>query len=167
MVRGRFTDFDADVSVDMENPRQSFVHASIRTASVDTGNAERDAQLRSADVLDVEHFPVIEFRSTDAVRLGARTFWLRGYLTIRGTSQEVTLEGQIQEEAQASDGARTATLTVRADVDRDRFFEIPMRAGDILIGRTVTIVVTARLVEAPVVTDPGTGVSNREGAQHE
>jgi polyisoprenoid-binding protein YceI len=149
MVRGRFTDFDAEVSVDLDSPRLSFVNASIRSASVDTGNPERDKQLRSSDVLDVEHFPTIEFRSTDAVRLGERTFWLRGNLTIHGTAQEVRLEGRVQDEAVEADGTRTATLTVRADIDRDRFFKIPMRAGDLLIGRSVTVVVNARVREVP------------------
>ena len=36
----------------------------IRTASIDTGNADRDAHLRSADFLDVENYPTITFRST-------------------------------------------------------------------------------------------------------
>jgi polyisoprenoid-binding protein YceI len=149
MVRGRFTDFDAEVSVDLADPRHSFARATIRTASVDTGNIERDNHLRSADVLDVEHFPTIEFRSTDTIRLGPRTFWLRGDLTIHGTSQEVTLEGRVEDEALERDGTRTALLTVRADVDRNRFFKIPTHAGDPLIGRTVTLVVRARLTEAP------------------
>ena len=36
----------------------------IDAASISTREAQRDAHLRSADFLDTERFPTIEFRST-------------------------------------------------------------------------------------------------------
>jgi hypothetical protein len=42
----------------------SSVAATIQTASIDTGNPDRDDHVRMSDVLDVERRPTIEFRST-------------------------------------------------------------------------------------------------------
>jgi polyisoprenoid-binding protein YceI len=62
-VRGRFTGFDAEVTVG-EAPEACSVAVTVDLASVDTGNAERDAHIRADDILDVEQRPTMTFRST-------------------------------------------------------------------------------------------------------
>ena len=52
-VRGRFTDFSGSIEV-AEDPLQSHVVATVNLASVDTGDAGRDAHLRNADFFDLE-----------------------------------------------------------------------------------------------------------------
>ncbi|WP_136520079.1 MULTISPECIES: YceI family protein [Cellulomonas] len=66
-VRGEFVEADARIAVG-EDPLRSAVQAWIRTDSLTTGHAERDQHLRSADFLDVERYPAIEFRSTRVER---------------------------------------------------------------------------------------------------
>src|SRR5689334_23060700 len=68
-VRGRFSGVQGRITI-AEDPESSHVEAEIETASLSTGNDDRDAHLRSADFFDVEHFPTITFRST-AVRPAA------------------------------------------------------------------------------------------------
>src|SRR6476646_5977039 len=63
-VRGRFKTFSGTIEVDAENPDRSKVTVEIDAATIDTGVADRDTHLRSADFLDVEQFPKIVFRST-------------------------------------------------------------------------------------------------------
>src|SRR5687768_1652255 len=62
-VRGRFKDVKGTIEVDEKNPGRSVVDVEIAAASIDTGAADRDAHLRSADFLDVENHPTITFRS--------------------------------------------------------------------------------------------------------
>ncbi len=68
-VRGEFTQATAQIVV-ADDPMQSTLTATIRTAGLDTGNAERDTHLRSADFLDVERYPVLEYRSTGVKWMG-------------------------------------------------------------------------------------------------
>jgi polyisoprenoid-binding protein YceI len=68
-VRGEFTEATAQIVV-AEDPMRSTLSATIRTASLDTSNAERDTHLRSADFLDVERYPVLEYRSTGVKWVG-------------------------------------------------------------------------------------------------
>ena len=60
-VRGRFTGFDAQI-VTAENPLDSTVEATVDLSSIDTGNADRDAHIRSADFFDVDQHPTLAFR---------------------------------------------------------------------------------------------------------
>ena len=91
-VRGQFTDFAGTAHVDTANPAASTVELTIRTASIDTGVADRDGHLTSADFFDAEANPEITFSSTAVEREDASTWLITGDLTIKGVSRPVTLE---------------------------------------------------------------------------
>lgn len=63
-VRGEFARAAASIVVGAD-PLRSSVTAVIATESLTTHHEDRDTHLRSADFLDVERFPTLEFRSTD------------------------------------------------------------------------------------------------------
>jgi len=67
-VRGTFADVEGTIEFDEEHPERSSVVTHIGTASINTGAAQRDAHLRSADFFDVERYPTITFRSTTSSR---------------------------------------------------------------------------------------------------
>ena len=89
-VRGQFTEFSGTAHVDAATPANSSVTLTIRTASVDTGSADRDGHLRSADFFDAEAHPEITFVSTAVARDGA-DWEITGDLTISGTTKPVTI----------------------------------------------------------------------------
>ncbi|XVQ09196.1 YceI family protein [Spirillospora sp. CA-255316] len=93
-VRGRFGTFEGRV-VTAENPLESEVTATIDLGSIDTGNAQRDDHVRSADFLEVEKHPTMTFRST-GVRAAGSAFLLDGELTLRGVTRPVTLDLEIE-----------------------------------------------------------------------
>ncbi|MBB6628032.1 YceI family protein [Nocardioides sp. KIGAM211] len=89
-VRGQFTDFTGTAHIDTANPGQSSVNLVIQTASVDTGVADRDGHLRSADFFDADNNKEITFVSTNVTRDGDD--WdITGDLTIKGVSKPVTI----------------------------------------------------------------------------
>jgi len=53
-VRGAFNQFSGSGHFDAANPTNSPLELSLVTASIDTGNADRDGHLQSADFFDVE-----------------------------------------------------------------------------------------------------------------
>ncbi|MGW4022021.1 YceI family protein [Streptomyces sp. NPDC005009] len=90
-VHGRFTRFTGGIHItpDMADSR---VSVRIDAASITTGNRTRDNHLRSADFLDVEHYPYIDFTSTRFVYRGGSRWTLNGTLTMHGTSRSVGLD---------------------------------------------------------------------------
>jgi polyisoprenoid-binding protein YceI len=89
-VRGQFEDYTATAHVDTENPAASSAEVTINVASIDTGNADRDAHLRSPDFFDAEKYPTITFRSTDVQRDG-QELTVTGDLTIKDVTKPVTI----------------------------------------------------------------------------
>jgi polyisoprenoid-binding protein YceI len=90
-VRGAFNEFEGTAVLDGTNPENSSAQLTIAAASIDTRNAQRDAHLRSNDFFAMEEFPTITFTSTAAKRTGEGEYELTGDLTIKGTTQPVTI----------------------------------------------------------------------------
>jgi polyisoprenoid-binding protein YceI len=90
-VRGHFTDWSGTAHVDTADPAASSVSLTIKAASIDTGSADRDGHLVSADFFDAETHPDITFVSTSVARDGA-DWVITGDLTIKGTARPVTVE---------------------------------------------------------------------------
>ena len=91
-VRGYFDEISAKADIDPDHPEASSVEVTISTASIRTNNGVRDNDLRSSNFLDVEHFPVITFKSTSVEPAGPDHYKLTGDLTIKSTTRPVTLD---------------------------------------------------------------------------
>jgi len=91
-VRGGFNDFSGVIDINGETPAASSAAVTIKTASIDTRNADRDAHLRSGDFLLHDEFPEITFASTAVRQTGDTTFEVTGDLTIKDATKPVTVE---------------------------------------------------------------------------
>jgi polyisoprenoid-binding protein YceI len=91
-VRGAFTTFAGTAHLDAAQPSASGVTLRIDAASIDTGNTDRDAHLRSADFFDVATYPEIVFVSTGVAQVESDVFRVTGDLTIRGVTQPVAVD---------------------------------------------------------------------------
>ncbi|MFE4538356.1 YceI family protein [Streptomyces scopuliridis] len=91
-VRGTFTEHEGTLSLDGTNPADSSASIEVSIASVDTGMADRDGHLRSADFFDAETFPKMSFRSTKVEQLDAETYRLTGDLSIKDVTRPLTID---------------------------------------------------------------------------
>jgi polyisoprenoid-binding protein YceI len=93
----------------------------IDAATISTGDALLDQRLRSADVLDVGHYPTITFRAT-AVEDHAGGWLVAGDLTIRDITAPVTTVATVHGVATDPTSGRTrAGIHAWLVVDRTRF----------------------------------------------
>ncbi|HEX5568196.1 MAG TPA: YceI family protein, partial [Streptomyces sp.] len=91
-VKGAFLDFEGTLNLDGSDPSKSTASLDIKMASIDTGSANRDDHLRSADFFDVENHPTMTFRSTGAEALGGDDHRITGDLTILGITRPITID---------------------------------------------------------------------------
>jgi polyisoprenoid-binding protein YceI len=90
-VRGAFNDFEGSATVDDNDPGSSRVTLTIKAASIDTRNNQRDDHLRSNDFLAMDDHPEITFVSTEVRPTGPTSVELTGDLTIKGVTNSVTV----------------------------------------------------------------------------
>jgi polyisoprenoid-binding protein YceI len=88
-VEGRFRDFDGTVVLDRANPAASRVELTIPAASIDTGNENRDKDLRSPNYFDVEKYPTITFKSTKVEPKGADLYDVTGEFNLHGVTKTI------------------------------------------------------------------------------
>lgn len=149
-VRGRFSGVQGRITI-AEDPESSHVEAEIETASLSTGNDDRDAHLRSGDFFDVEHFPTITFRST-AVRPAADGRWdVVGDLTVRDTTRPVTLQVDFDGADISPLGDERIGFSASTNVDREDFgltWNMALETGGLLVGRTARLELNVEAVSS-------------------
>lgn len=123
-VHGRFHEIEGTIVFDESNPEAISVDASVKVASVDTGNQKRDGHLQTADFFDAEKNPTLTFKSTKVTAAGKGKFKVAGDLTMRGVTKPVTFDAEFLGSAPISIGGRSfskAGFTATTSVNRKDF----------------------------------------------
>jgi polyisoprenoid-binding protein YceI len=141
-VRGRFGDFSGTF-VTAENPLESSVEATVVLSSIDTGNADRDEHLRSADFFDVANHTTLEYRSTGIRYDDEEGFVVDGDLTLRGVTKHVPLNLEIHGFQQTTPFGDSRTgFTATGEIDRRDFgvsFNSTLEGGGVALGNKIQI----------------------------
>jgi len=156
-VRGHFKNVHGTLFFDPANPRSASVEVTIDAAGIWTGEADRDAHLKSADFLDVEKHPKITFKGKQVEITGASDAVLTGELTIRGVTRTVPLRvqylGQWQTpwwEDGVDKGPKTrAGFVGTTSINRHDFgvsWNAPLDSGGVVVGNTIEITIDAEAI---------------------
>jgi polyisoprenoid-binding protein YceI len=141
-VRGSFTDFSGTARLDTADPAASSVTLRIRTASIDTGQPDRDAHLRSADFLDVETYPEIVFVSTDVEQIESDVYAVTGDLSIRGTTLTVSVDFTLTGSAKDPFGNTRVGFEGALAIKRSEWgltWNTPLDTGGVLVSDRIQI----------------------------
>ncbi len=109
-ISGRFTDFEGTV-----DPGRT--KGVVRTASVLTDHEQRDAHLRSPDLLEVERFPEIHFESSRIQHVEGNRYKIVGELTIKEVPIEVELDAKFQGTGTDADGVEKTLFRVEGAIE--------------------------------------------------
>jgi polyisoprenoid-binding protein YceI len=91
-VRGLFKDIHGRLELDWDRCLDATFEGEIDATGLYTGEPTRDAHLRSADFLDVENHPKINFSGRFTDRTGSTAFKGEVDLTIRGATRTIPLD---------------------------------------------------------------------------
>jgi len=91
-IRGSFRNVKGSLEFDPDHPERAKMKAVIDANGLWSGEAAREAHLKSPDFLDVEHHPEITFESDRVEVVGPVDAKVHGLVTIRGITQPLTLK---------------------------------------------------------------------------
>jgi polyisoprenoid-binding protein YceI len=139
-VRGAFTEFGGEIVV-AEDLARSSAAVEIVASSVETGDRNRDAHLRSGDFFSVETRPTWSF-VTNAVRPAGNGLALDGDLTINGVTKPVELEVEYNGTATDPYGNQRVGFSGRTTLSRKEFgltWNVALEAGGVLVSDTAKV----------------------------
>jgi polyisoprenoid-binding protein YceI len=146
-VRGVFGEFSGTLEVGDELRASG----SVRAASVDTNEPQRDGHLRSPDFFHAEQHPELTFESRRVEGSGDDTFAITGDLTIRGVTREVTLQAEVQGVDVDPWGNERVGLEVTGQISRGDFgmtFNQALGSGNLLVADKVKLAIDLSAVKS-------------------
>jgi polyisoprenoid-binding protein YceI len=141
-VRGAFNEFSGSGYFDEAAPANSHVELTIKAASIDTRNSDRDAHLRSNDFLAMDDYPEITFRSTAVQKLDQDRYSVTGDLAIKGVTRPVTVEFEFTGSAVDPWGNLRLGFEGSTSINRKDWgvnWNAALEAGGVLISEKVTL----------------------------
>lgn len=149
-VRGRFNDFDSTLEVGPDLDSTTF-GATIKVASVDTNNPDRDGHLLGTDFFSAENNPEMSFSSTTIRPAGDGEYEADGHLTINGVTKPITLKVEhTGVELFPGDGKNHAGFIATAQVLRDDFgidFNMPLGVDKFALGKKIDVEIDIQFVQ--------------------
>lgn len=161
-VSGRFDDFAGTINADPKTPTASTVQFTIKAGSINTGNADRDKDLRSAEFFDVEKYPEITFKSVSIKKTSRKDVYdVTGDLTMHGVTKRITIPVEFLGFAKDPWGNDRAGFTLSTTLNRKDYginWNKALDNGGFLLGDDVEININIEAVKAK----PGTAEKKGE-----
>ncbi|WP_104176090.1 YceI family protein [Arthrobacter sp. Y81] len=153
-VRGAFNDVEGAIHVNAENPEQSSARMTIKVASIDTRNADRDQHLRTNEFFDAPQFPEITFSSNRVDQVDDGHFIVGGDVTIRGVTKDIAIPLDFIGVERDPMGNLRAGFEGSRRIDRQDFgltWNAALDSGGVLISEKITLEfeISAVKVEEP------------------
>lgn len=170
-VRGKFDKFTVETHIDEDEVNKihdsgtlteddilnSHLTVKIETASINTGVADRDAHLRSADFFDVEKYPFITFKAKRGEKRDESHGRLIGDLTIRDVTREITLDGEFLGQAKTPWGTINAGFNAMTKISRKDWgltWNVALETGGWMVGDEIKIETDIEFTQVPETVAP-------------
>jgi len=146
-VKGNFQTFSGAIHENGD------IFVSINTNSVNTGNADRDNHLKSADFFNCEEFPTIMFNSkTDPnfLNAGLNSDRIVGELTIKGITLPIVLDVEYNGSSVDPWGNTKHGYEIGGVINRANYgltWNAPLETGGVLVSDEVKISIDLQLME--------------------
>jgi polyisoprenoid-binding protein YceI len=147
-VKGQFKEFEGTLEVGPDGPS---AYGTVKVASVDTREPQRDGHLRSADFFDADKYPEITFKSTAIRPLDEDTFEIEGDFAIHGVTRGLTLNATLEGTETDPQGNPRVGLSASAQINRSDYemkFNMALGSGNVVVGDKVKILLEISAVKA-------------------
>jgi polyisoprenoid-binding protein YceI len=139
-VRGRFEKFEGQI-VTSDDILDTTATLEVDLNSINTGNADRDNDLRSANYFEADKYPTMTYRVLDLRTEGDR-YVADGELTVKDVTNPVALQVEFHGISPDPWGGTRAGLSATGEINRKDFgvtFDIPMEGGGLVVGDKIQI----------------------------
>ncbi len=134
---GQFMDFDGQIILNHDNPDQSSVRITFKTASIMTGLPKFDEHLKSDEFFNVKKYPTASFTSTKVTLIEDNRATVDGNFTLLGVTKALTLKVRFNKRAMdIQKNIMRTGFSVKTTVKRSRWGMkkyLPLVSDDVII----------------------------------
>lgn len=149
-LTGKFNTFEGTVESANEDFADAKISFSADTASIDTGNADRDGHLKSDDFFNAEAYPKLTFKSTSFTKTGDNEYKLSGDFTIRDVTKPIELDVEFAGTTVDPWGQTKAGFEINGKIKRKEYglkWDAITEAGSALVSDEVKLHLNVQLVK--------------------
>jgi polyisoprenoid-binding protein YceI len=159
-VKGVFKEFDASIYTTGDDFMTAEIDCWINPASIDTGNADRNAHLKSPDFLDVENHKEINFTANTYEKVdNDGSYELYGDLTIKGITKRIKLDVEFGGVMKDPWGNEKAGFAINGKINRKDWgleWNSMLEGGGLLVGNDVWISCEVQLSKSNEISEAAT-----------
>jgi polyisoprenoid-binding protein YceI len=138
-THGRFAHYRGRLLIDFDRPAKSYTTFTVDATSLEIGSPSFNDFVKSPALLDVEHFPTMNFASTQVEKVDGHTARVTGNLTLLGVTKPITLTVEVITDPSAR--GRAVAFVAKSRIQRSDF---GMNFGGPLIDDALEITVKTR-----------------------
>ncbi|MCK6600554.1 MAG: YceI family protein [Bacteroidetes bacterium] len=150
-VKGEFRTFSSQIISEGSDFSKAKISLKIDTSSIFTNQEDRDNHLRSADFFETEKYPELVFEGTSFSRLDDENYKLKGNLTMKGVTREVTLDVEFGGLMKDPWGNEKAGFSVTGKLNRKDWglnWNAALEAGGVMVSEEVKIQAEVQYIKA-------------------
>lgn len=151
-IKGVFNEFEASIYTTGDDFMTAEIDFWLNPASVDTGSADRDAHLKSADFFDVENHKEITFTANTYEKVdNDGSYELYGDLTIKGLTNRIKLDVEFGGVMKDPWGNEKAGFSINGTINRKEWglnWNAALEAGGLLVSDEVRISCEVQLLKS-------------------
>jgi polyisoprenoid-binding protein YceI len=150
-VSGKFDTFDAVIETEGDSFENAKIHFTGQTDSINTGNADRDNHLRSADFFDAAQFPEMKFEAASFTKINEGDYELNGNLTLHGETKPVRLAVEFGGLMKDPWGNTKAGFSITGKLNRKDWgltWNAALETGGVLVSEEVKLSVELQFIKS-------------------
>jgi polyisoprenoid-binding protein YceI len=141
-VRGNFTKVEGQI-ITADNLLESSATATIDMTSFNTGNEQRDGDVKGENFLDVANHPTMTYRTT-GIRQDGEVIIADGELTIKGITRPVELAVEVNGFGPDPYGGTRVGLSAIGEINRTDWgitANMALPTGGVVVGEKIQLVI--------------------------
>jgi polyisoprenoid-binding protein YceI len=149
-VTGSFSKFEGMAITAEDSFENADINFAIDVNSIYTGQEQRDVHLKNGDFFEAETFPKITFQSTSFIKTSSENYLLKGDLTLKGVTKEITLTAEYGGIEKDHYGNTKAGFEVSGIINRKEFglsYNALTETGGLALGENVKLSANIQLAK--------------------
>lgn len=149
-VTGSFGEFSGEATTPEDTFEGGEISVTIKAASINTNNEQRDGHLKSADFFETEGHPEITIKTTSIKKIDDDEYAIVADLTMKGVTKAIEFKGDYGGQATDGYGNTKVGLEISGKLNRKDFglnWNAVVEGGGLTVSEDVKLIANLQFIQ--------------------